>query len=129
MNRFNTDSAQSQVFDKNGAFFAFSNKQFDEAKKEDIKYMSLGGGLIVPEINAETLVKELDSICNKKIKFELANNSIKDLIWYELANHECQISCDYGSVVSLLAPYGITEDMIKAEYDDYYQNCIDNDYF
>ena len=129
MNIFNTDSAQSKALNKNGAFFAFSNKQFDEAKKENTKYISLGGGLIAPESNAESLIKELDSICTQKIEFELNNNSIKDIIWYELANHECQISCDYESVISLLKPYGITEDMIKAEFSDYYQHCVDNDYF
>ncbi|WP_456303359.1 DUF7659 family protein, partial [Vibrio lentus] len=45
-----------------GAFFAFSNKQFDEAKKEGVKYASLGMGLICPVDNAKQLMTRLDSI-------------------------------------------------------------------
>ncbi|WP_444823022.1 DUF7659 family protein, partial [Vibrio parahaemolyticus] len=37
-----TQQPQTALFDELGAFFAFSNKQFDEAKKKGIEYVSLG---------------------------------------------------------------------------------------
>jgi len=55
----------------------------------------------------------------------------RDIIWYELANHETQISGDLTSVYETLEDYpGITKQMILYEYrGGYYQYCIDNDYF
>lgn len=50
----------SQVLSQNGAFFAFSDKQFNEQKQEGIKYVSMGAGLICPKENADKLNKELD---------------------------------------------------------------------
>jgi hypothetical protein len=49
----------SQVLNNNGAFFAFSDKQFNEQKKDNIKYVSMGAGLICPKENADKLDKEL----------------------------------------------------------------------
>ncbi|CDT63678.1 hypothetical protein VCR4J2_750251 [Vibrio coralliirubri] len=56
---------QTQAFNEAGAFFAFSTKQFDEAKKEGVKYASLGMGLICPVDNAEQLMNRLDSIAQE----------------------------------------------------------------
>jgi hypothetical protein len=39
------ENKQTKALNKAGAFFAFSNEQFDKAKKEGIKYISLGAGL------------------------------------------------------------------------------------
>ncbi|WP_422938945.1 DUF7659 family protein, partial [Vibrio harveyi] len=57
-----TNEKQTVLFDQLGAFFAFSNEQFNAAKKEGIKYVSLGFGMIVPESNASALVEKLDEI-------------------------------------------------------------------
>jgi|TARA_R110001606_G_scaffold366348_1_gene521447 hypothetical protein len=117
------------VMENNKAFFAFSDEQFNSQKWDDIEYISLGSGLVCPKENAVKLTQELNKISANRIKKELEENSVKDIIWRELANHECQIVGDYSDVVDLLAGYGITEQDIKDQWGSYYQDCIDNDYF
>lgn len=129
MKHFNNEAGQTKIFDDNGAFFAFSNEQFTLACDASINYKSLGGGLYCPENNAGALVKQLEESHSFKIKWELDNNSLKDIIWYELANHEVQISGGLNDAIDALKPYKISLEDITNEYKDYYQDCIDNDYF
>jgi hypothetical protein len=129
MKRFNHDAAMDKIMASHGAFFAFSNKQFDEASKPDIKYVGLGGGLIAPEDQAKSLIANFEKITAEKIAWELENNTRKDIIWYELANHECQISGSYREAFNVLEPYGITEDEIKSEWPAYWDHCVEHDYF
>ena len=124
-----TQDKQTAVFDKFGAFFAFSTKQFDDKKRDGVKYASLGAGLIAPFYNADNLYHALDSINKSAIQQDIAENGIKGIIHRELGNHECQITMYYGDVVDVLAPYGITASDIKAEFSEFMQVCIDNDYF
>lgn len=119
----------TELFNQYGAFFAFSNKQFDEKKKQGVKYAALGAGLIAPAEHAEQIRSGLDAIYNEAIKQDIEDNGIKAIIHRELGNHECQITYDYSEVVDKLAPYGITEDQVKAEWAEFMQICIDNDYF
>ena len=123
------DEAQTKAFNDAGAFFAFSNTQFDEAKTEGVKYVQLGAGLISPKENAEALTKRLDTIYEEAVKQDVAENGKKDIIWRELANHECQIVGDPSDCVTRLDGYPITEEEIQAEWPAYYNHCIDNDYF
>lgn len=53
---------QTKAFDTAGAFFAFSKSQFDEAKKDGVKYCDMGGGMLCPVDNAKDLVKAMDEI-------------------------------------------------------------------
>ncbi len=129
MKHFNNEAGQIKILDGNGAFFAFSNEQFALACDVSINYKNLGGGLYCPENNVDLLAKQLKESHFFKIKWELENNTLKDIIWYELANREVQISGDLNDVIDALKPYKITLDDITKEYKDYYQDCIDNDYF
>lgn len=129
MKRYNTDNQLSEIFKKYDAFYAFSNKQFDEQKKAGVKYAGCGSGLICPVEHVDTLYDAISKAINGKIEWELANNTKKEIIWYELANHECQISGEYIDVIELLSDYGITADEIHAEWKAYYSHCIDNDLF
>lgn len=54
------EEAQTKAFEKAGAFFAFSNSQFDEKKKDGVKYVDMGAGLICPKENMVTLARELN---------------------------------------------------------------------
>lgn len=129
MNKFDTNDATTAILDNHGAFFAFSNAQMLEQMQPSTKYVGLGAGLICPDDNAAQLLMDLNRITKTKIEWELEHNSKKDIIWYELSNHECQISMNYNPVVERLEPYGITEEEIKAEWGQYFQNCVENDYF
>ena len=115
MKRFDTDARITEILNAAGAFFAFNRQQFEDQKQEGSTYESIRFGLICPEGYGQSLLANLDSATSEKIQWELANNTKKDIIWYQLANHECQITCDYSEVVELLAAYGITKDEIKVE--------------
>lgn len=129
MKHCNIENEQTKILADNGAFFAFNNDQFTKQANPLINYKSLGGGLYCPENNIDNLALQLKDSHNFKIQWELSNNSLKDIIWDQLANHEAQISGDYSDACDALKPYGITEDQIKTEWPSYYQDCIDNDYF
>lgn len=129
MKKFNTDEALSQTWDKHGGFFAFSEKQFKEHEKPGVTYNNVGYGLICPEDNVDALFKEMDTIHQQKIEWELANNTKRDIIWYELANHECQITRSYDSIVELMAGYGITREEIAGVWPAYWAHCVEHDYF
>ena len=124
------ENKQTELFNSTGAFFAFSNKQFDERKQPGIKYVSLGAGLICPSYNASQLVSGLDSINDAGIAADIAENGIKAIIHRELVNHECQISMEIDDAVNKLSDYpGITRETVQAEWPEYFQHCVDNDYF
>jgi len=110
------DEAQTKAFDENGAFFSFSKKQFDEAKKEGVKYCDMGYGLICPTDNADKLMGDLERIAEEGIKQDIKENGIEAIIERELDNHEVQITRDISDTVSALDGYGITEEQIRAVY-------------
>jgi hypothetical protein len=124
-----TSAKQTQLWNDNGAFFAFSKKQLDEEKKEGVVYVSLGMGLIAPKENALKVIEGLESINTEGIKQDISENGIKAIIHRELANYEAQITGDISDTVQALEDYGITREQVSAEYPDYFQFCIDNDYF
>ena len=129
MKHCNIGQEQGHILDNNGAFFAFSNEQFNSCANQSLNYKSLGGGLYCSENNIDSLQAQLKNSYNFKIQWELENNTLKEIIWHELANHECQITGDYSDALDALKPYGISENDIKKEWNGYYQDCIDNDYF
>lgn len=49
-----TEKQFSELLDKTGSFFAFSNKQFCEKKKEGIKYVNIGAGLITANVECKS---------------------------------------------------------------------------
>ena len=129
MEHFNKESKQTEIYNKYGAFFAFNDKQFYEKSVEGVEYVNGVYGIIVPKENHDNLYNELKNLFDQKIKYELENNSIKDIIWYELDNHEAQMSGDISSTFDAVEQYGITLEQVKSEYGVYFQHCIDNDYF
>ena len=129
MNHFNIDLKINDLLTANGAFFAFTEQQYNDEALPDVEYKRLYAGMLCPSDNVKTVMLGLDSLSDEKTQYELSNNSLKTIIWDSLANYECQISGDYREACEALKPYGITEDQIKTEWPSYYQNCIDNDYF
>ncbi|MGF1884098.1 DUF7659 family protein [Vibrio splendidus] len=103
---------QTQAFNEAGAFFAFSNQQFDDEKKEDVKYASLGMGLICPVDNAKKLMTRLDSIVQEGIAEDIKENGKTAIIRRELFNHECFYTNEICDCVEKLEDYGITYDEI-----------------
>lgn len=124
-----TNDAQTQLFNDCGAFFAFSTKQFDKAKKDKIKYVSIGTGLICDKLHVKKLIDGLDAIQEAGIKQDIEDNGKKKIIHRELANHEAQITYDLEDTARALTGYGITDDELKAEFNKYMDYCRENDLF
>jgi hypothetical protein len=124
-----TEKAQTELFEKTGAFWAFGTAQFNRKAKEGIKYVNCGHGLICPKDKVDELIEGLESISKKGIELDLQENGKEKIIRRELANYETQISGDWQQVVKMLKDYGITEEEVFKGYQSFYQECIDNDWF
>lgn len=124
------DNAISELLEKHSAFFAFSSAQFEEKENKEYKYCNMGAGLVAPKEFAKTIKDGLSKITEDYIKDRIETMGIKKIIWYELSNHECQITGEYDDVINKLEDYpGIDRETIAAEWPEYWQHCVDNDYF
>jgi len=108
--------AQTAVLEKYGVFFAFSNEQFAEKKKDGIKYVSVGMGMIVPKENVEMVLKALKKVTKDGIALDIEENGHEAIIKRELNNYECQYTGDIDIVVKALKDYGITYDQVLAVF-------------
>ena len=124
-----TQAAQTEAFNKYGAFFAFGSKQFDEKKKDGIKYVQLGAGLIAPKETYKDLIDALDNINADGIAQDIKENGIKKILWREFANYECQIVGSPEDAIDALENYNIDTDTIWEEWGKYWNWCVDNDQF
>ena len=117
-----TNDALTQLFNESGAFFAFSQQQFEEKKKEGVIYCSLGGGLIAPKEAANSVVEGIENISKKGIEQDLAENGRRAIIKRELMNYECFYTGDITDCVEALEDYGIQADEIRSVYRDMLAN-------
>jgi hypothetical protein len=120
---------QTQLFKQTNTFFAFSKKQFEEGKKESITYVSLGAGMLCDKTQVKTLTDGLHAINEEAIKQDIKENGIKNIIWREFANYECQLGMDYTDASNALADYPITDEQINEQWKPFFDNCVKNDYF
>ena len=115
------EEAQTALFNKTGAFFAFNDNQFDEQKKDNVKYLSIDAGLICPEDNIPELIEKLDSIHKEAMAQDLKENGADGIIKRELYNHECFYTGDTMDVG--LQGYGFTDEQIQTVFDKEYPNA------
>ena len=125
----NIEKETTKALEDNGAFYAFSNDQLHEKAIQGVKYVGLGNGLICPENNAQALSNALNEAINQGVEKVLETKSKREIIWYELANHECQITYDYSDAATALEIYEITEEEVKEVWPDFIKHCQDNDLF
>jgi hypothetical protein len=74
------------------------------------------------------MIVDIEKASMDYIKKDLENNSVKEIIWRELQNHEAQFS-DTRDTFDALEAYGITIEEINKEYPAYMEYCVDNDLF
>lgn len=129
MDYFNIETKINDLLTANGAFFAFTEQQYNAEALPGVEYKRLYAGMLCPSNNVKTVLNGLDSLSDEKTEWELANNTVKAIIWDALSNYECQITGNYNDAIDALKLYGISEADIKTEWPAYYQNCIDKDYF
>lgn len=111
-----TEEAQTKAFEENGAFFAFSDKQFNKAKVEGVRYTHIFGNLYCPVENAQKLLDSLENIHTQGVAEDIAENGKERIIRRELNNHEAFYTCDIADTVEALKSYGFTRDEIAEEY-------------
>jgi hypothetical protein len=108
----------SELFNKVGLFWAFSNEQFNTSKtplKEGEKYVSIGAGGYLPKGNVDELLKGLEEI-KKWYNGEIKKNKAEEAeIIYELHNHECFYTNDITDVVEMFKDT-YSEDLIIKIY-------------
>lgn len=107
---------QSALFDQYGVFFAFSQEQFLAARKEGVKHVDVGAGMIVPKEHVKIVHDTLEQIYQDGIKQDLEENGKEAIIKRELNNYECYYTGDIGNAFEALEDYGITYDDVMAVY-------------
>lgn len=110
------EAAQTALFNETGTFFAFSDKQFNEGKKEGVLYVSLGAGVICPKENVEKLHLGLKTVQESGVAQDVAENGKEAIIERELHNHEAFYVGSISDTVDALEDYGFTRDEILAVY-------------
>ena len=106
------EKPQTELFDRLGVFFAFSNKQFDEKAVQDVEYVSMGMGMICPKENAQSVHDGLEEIQKAGIAQDIKENGIEAIIERELANHECYYTGNPEDCIENLKQYGITAEQV-----------------
>lgn len=116
------EKAQTQLFAKTGAFFAFSTKQFEEQKKEGVKYVSCGAGMVCPKESVKELSDGIEKIGREAREKDLKENGKENIIIRELYDYESFYTGEIDSARDALTPYGITTEEIVAAYRKEYPN-------
>ena len=111
-----TEKKINHLFSKYNGFFAFSQKQFEEAKKENINYVSRGAGLYHEEGKSKEFDADYKLMIKEAIDQDLKENGKEAIIERELMNYECYYSYDITDAVAKLSDYNITYDEIRAEF-------------
>jgi hypothetical protein len=114
------ETAQTELFKQVRLFWAFSNQQLEEGKKqinyqEGEKLVHIGGGGYIPKSNVDTFLNGLETI-NKAYKEGVKQNKLRPkLIAYQLANHECYYTGDIQPALMALGN-DFTEEEVRQVY-------------
>jgi hypothetical protein len=106
------EDAQSELFERTNTIFAFSKKQFDEQKKEGVKYVNMGQGMITDAEYVVDVINGLDDILKDAMAQDLKENGKERVILRELANHEAYYTGEIDATYDELKKYDITEEEI-----------------
>ncbi len=93
---------QTELFIKSGVFFAFGQKQFDEQKRDGVKYVSLGAGLICPEDRVKEVERGLNDILTYAVHKDVSENGADGIIEREYFNYETQITMNNADAMRAL---------------------------
>ena len=104
--------AQTEILERLGGFFAFSQSQLDEQKKEGVEYASGGFGLIAPKDNMKELLEGLENIYKLGVEKDKAENGLDKIIKRELANHEAYYTNSIQQTFNAISDYGVTYEQV-----------------
>lgn len=118
-----TEGEISRIMKELGAFWAFSQSQYDEQRQPDVRYTStLGGGLICPVDNIKQLVNGLNAAVENGMKADVAENGIEAIVLREIHNHECYYTGDPQAAIDKLSHYPVTKEFIQEVFDKNWPN-------
>ncbi len=114
------EEKQNALIKELGVFFAFSNKQFEEAMDPKVeKYVRIASGCYCPKPNVDQFVESHDKVVKEAIAQDLKENGKKGVIHRELGNHEYSYTRRIDDTVQALQGYDITEEDVRAETGPY----------
>lgn len=116
MKTLNVDKEVSRIIEEHRAFFAYGASQMKAARIMCIDYVRTDFGLLVPRVLADSALAKIAAAYKKASDFRLANNSLDDIIEYELANHESWYTGDIDDAMDALAEYNVTRQQVIAVY-------------
>lgn len=106
----------TKLFDDYGVFFAFSKDQFDKQKKDGVKYLDGGAGMLIPKDIAKEFQDEYNKLYLDFDNKILSDKELKNkYILYQLLNHEAFYTGDYYETFERLGK-GYTIEEVKAVY-------------
>ncbi len=111
---------QTALFNETGAFFACSQKQFDEAKQDGVQYVDCKHNMLCPKEHVQKLISGLDNIYKHAIEQDKTDNGKEAIIKRELYNYECFYIGDIEDAVNCLEDYGYSPEDI---YNVYKKEC------
>jgi len=98
----------TELMNKCGVFFAFSNEQFAENKtplQPGEKYVSIGAGGYMPKSKVNDYLEGSKLITQwEKSEIKKLKDGKEQHILHELRNHECFYTCDIEDAANVL-PY------------------------
>lgn len=130
-----TEEKISNLFEENGAFFAFGKKQFDEKKQPGITYVTLASGLICPNENAINVINLFDEIHTNGVRTQVEEFGAERIIEYDYFNFETQITGDIQQVKDGLSehiklfPKLFTDELITNICNKCFNKAVENDWF
>ena len=114
------EAKQTALFKRTGTFFAFSQEQFEEKRKEGVKYVNMGQGMLSPDEHYKEVMDELENIYKDSIKQDIKENGKEKIILRELYNHEAFYVGSIEDTIHKLEDYPFSEDDISNVYQKNY---------
>jgi len=129
------DEAKGNLYQKHGAFYAFSASQFNEQAEKGRQYVQIADGLICPKDTADAFMSEFEAIIHQAVEQDIRENGPEAIVEREYFNHECQYSLDRDAFDEALEVYKETfpsyfsQAMINRVADACYKKAVRNDWF
>jgi len=129
------NQAQTEAFNKFGAFFAFGSKQFEEKCKPGVRYVDMGAGLVCPKESAKLLNDALENIYQQAIKADVSENGAAKIVEREYFNHETQLTGDTFTMMEALSghieafPELFTQELIHSTCRSCFALAVKHDWF
>ncbi len=102
----------TMLLNKYGAFFAFSQDQFEKSREAGVEYIS-AHGLVVPKTKAKSYFDERNSMTIKAKEEYLKVYDLKDIIRYELFNYEAFYTYSIEDSLEALEFFGANKEQVQ----------------